>query len=873
MTPITTKPSAMKRTNTDDLANEATDGYVLPTPDSPLRLRTKLAFATMTALGAMVIGTGDDVGGAAGLVVVVSIIGFVCVDWLKLFSLPAMVAYAAMIIAAAYCVSSFYSLLQGATASGNRMVAVAELLLIAQTILMLQAKNQRIFEQLVVFAILNCVVAAVFNDAFSYGIWLIPLCITLGLALCFLAADSTVEHVRDSKFVSEERRTSIWAILGRIEPFWRRDHPRSATSPRLSSDPSQRSVVNNEGALSSFSRAGRTTPIISIFVLFPAVAGVAALFFFGLPRTTQARRGSTSGAPLTGFNDKMRLEQIGQMLTNNRLALRVRMRDPQSKLFYPVAGGVYLRGRVLEQYDATNILGNWTAVSNGGAKLMMPLAPEFISDRSSDDNFFDRVRVDIEAEPSSSTSLFAIAPFHRTPRSSADADSDDVISLLGRWTIQRLKPGRSNLIRRQPRIRYAFETTGFNDGVQSEWTRFQSEQVDQDGREANVTEQGLTAADLDYIDQTLVYPSNLIPSAKLIADSIVDEMEPDRRDAASIARRFQDHLAQSGNYTYTLNLNAAIQTNMDPIEQFLTVDRRGHCQYFASALAMMLRSQSIPSRVVVGYHTDEFNELGQYFVARQSHAHAWVEALISKEDIPQQRIIYGQAPADQYWLRLDPTPGGGGVDAAGSGSQVLDIAQSLWDDYVIEMDPKRQNVALRAAVGLAPMTDSYRSWIDEAKDLAAQINAGDIGGLAKTPRFSVPAAIVAIVSAVVGIIVFRLRPPRWWRRRFGDSSVVAALQPSLPFYAETVAWMEENGPLRQPSQTPSQFNDDFVASVPTLASPQRTALNTLTRAFYELRYAADDKHDARWQPKIEESLTVLRQVSSSPTLPPNPTGE
>ncbi|MCR9207907.1 MAG: DUF3488 domain-containing protein, partial [bacterium] len=148
-------------------------------PDSPLRLRTKLAFALVTMLSGLVIGSSGQTQSLPIIVIFFSVVGFLFVDWMKLFALPAVIAYAAMAIAAIYCVSGF---MQNDMQVGNKMSAVAELLIIAQSILMLQEKTSRLFEQLMIFALLNCVVAAVFNDAFAYAIFFIPLSICGGMA-------------------------------------------------------------------------------------------------------------------------------------------------------------------------------------------------------------------------------------------------------------------------------------------------------------------------------------------------------------------------------------------------------------------------------------------------------------------------------------------------------------------------------------------------------------------------------------------------------------------------------------------------------------------------------------------------------------------
>ena len=79
----------------------------------------------------------------------------------------------------------------------------------------------------------------------------------------------------------------------------------------------------------------------------------------------------------------------------------------------------------------------------------------------------------------------------------------------------------------------------------------------------------------------------------------------------------------------------------DPLADFLFVRKRGHCEYFASSMAIMLRTLGIPSRVVNGFRTSEFNDLTGNYVIRASSAHSWVEAYFPG---------YG-------WVSFDPTPG------------------------------------------------------------------------------------------------------------------------------------------------------------------------------------------------------------------------
>ena len=93
----------------------------------------------------------------------------------------------------------------------------------------------------------------------------------------------------------------------------------------------------------------------------------------------------------------------------------------------------------------------------------------------------------------------------------------------------------------------------------------------------------------------------------------------------------------SGNYKYSLK---DLPRSKNPLEHFLFESRYGNCEYFASAMAVMLRVNGIPARLVGGYRGGYYNEMGKYYLVPQKNAHVWVEAHI----------------AGKGWVRFDPTP-------------------------------------------------------------------------------------------------------------------------------------------------------------------------------------------------------------------------
>jgi transglutaminase-like putative cysteine protease len=132
----------------------------------------------------------------------------------------------------------------------------------------------------------------------------------------------------------------------------------------------------------------------------------------------------------------------------------------------------------------------------------------------------------------------------------------------------------------------------------------------------------------------LELPASLRPQLEGIAKEWAKEHTVPQQRARAIESRLRT------GYRYALShRRGSIQ---DPIIDFLTVNRVGHCEYFASALALLLRADGIPARVVGGYRVSEENATGAYQIVRELDAHAWVEAWLG----------------DNGWVTLDATPTG-----------------------------------------------------------------------------------------------------------------------------------------------------------------------------------------------------------------------
>jgi transglutaminase-like putative cysteine protease len=241
------------------------------------------------------------------------------------------------------------------------------------------------------------------------------------------------------------------------------------------------------------------------------------------------------------------------------------------------------------------------------------------------------------------------------------------------------------------------------------------------------------------------------------------------------------------NYQYSLDLPAAGEKGA--IENFLFRSRRGHCEYFATAMVMLLRSLDIPARIVNGYYSTEWNNIGGMFTVRQRDAHSWVEAFFD----------------DYGWMTFDPTP----PDAIGRPPEMNPIILAMnryydalklrWYRAVIDFSIQDQQLVAR---GL------FRA-IFAIGDLANSIGqSGGSEGISVTEEWTQTGEGVILVASVVlvGVVIFlaarRVRLPRWRRR--GGTRLIRARQ--IPrFYAELLEDLRHLGYVRRPPETAMEF--------------------------------------------------------------------
>jgi hypothetical protein len=292
------------------------------------------------------------------------------------------------------------------------------------------------------------------------------------------------------------------------------------------------------------------------------------------------------------------------------------------------------------------------------------------------------------------------------------------------------------------------------------------------------------------LEHFLQLPPSLPPRIAELARRITR----DERGVYDRVMAIQRYLRTNLRYTLRLTHDA----RLEPVDEFLFVTRQGHCEYFASAMTLMLRAIGIHARNVNGFAGGEWNGFGKYLAVRHGDAHAWVEVLF----------------AGVGWVTFDPTPPAAGASAAartgiaGKLRQLLDTLRMRWFRHVVEYDLRQQVSALR----------DVQRWFSPPRGAS---------GLGR----GWPLAAAALATAAAVFLALR-------RRRLGRSRAPRGRAPrgSLPgsaqLYARFLALCARRGHRKSPAETPREF---ALALARTDFGPRELAAR-FTDCYYRERF-------------------------------------
>ncbi|MHC4996625.1 MAG: DUF4129 domain-containing transglutaminase family protein, partial [Planctomycetota bacterium] len=291
-----------------------------------------------------------------------------------------------------------------------------------------------------------------------------------------------------------------------------------------------------------------------------------------------------------------------------------------------------------------------------------------------------------------------------------------------------------------------------------------------------------------------------------------------------------------------------VPRGVEPIEHFLTVAKTGHCEYFASSMTAMLRSLGIRARLVSGFRAQEYNAVGHYYVVRQSHAHAWVEAW----------------SPDQTWKTYDPSPVAAldttqlaDVGFLASVRDLYEYVEFSWLNTFIAYDENQQDVfATYARDYFSRFTNAVQSMVQSVS------NSAFFESLNYVPRYWKILLAAAAAPLLLWLLWLWYRDTRFAkrldRRRKGEQRIWTPprkLARELRFYAKMLQLLEKAGFSKPPWQPPAAFAQELTEH----DSDKFDDVTHLTRIFYELRFGQKPLDNDR-QSAIKRHMHSLRKA-------------
>ena len=709
-----------------------------------------------------------------------------------------------------------------------QLVSIARLLIHLQIVLLLEKKTSRIYWQLFILSVLQVVVAAALRLDLHGGL-LFAVYILLdfsGMILMLMQRDR--ERVLQANVLSAHAQKDAQAML-------------------LGNSPAR---ILRAAPLASFKRTHSARQYLAFYLkqalIFTLMAIAFATFlFYSVQRTGDTwQGGQVQDFSMVGFTDSIRLGEEGVISESSRPVMRVRLFEYGSDQPFEMEGPLFLRGTTLHSYTRENGVMGWKPTRR---RLTMSLVRS--RELNNIDDRTDYVKQEISLEPTKRPFLFTQFPAL-------------AINLRDRNRFE-FDPYRNSLqLEEEPKtrdeLRYDLAVMNIRERMQSKSYPYENPFSSRQEPMLSQQESELLGLPSERTSRgTLQYIRTLAEEWAAATN------DPDDRRLVSLGleRRFQEDTR----FRYTLDFrDVKRDLTLDPVVDFLKNHRQGHCEYFSSALVMMLRSLGIPARLVVGYYGPEYNDIGKFYQVEMRHAHVWVEAYMRPQDITQEMIDKGDASPSGAWLRLNPMPLNSEISqindnnpsVATRANDALGFAQMLWDDFVVGLNAERQQKALFQGSMDKILEGTY--W-----QTAFNATASKIPLVKNDPQLAVQVVLFVLAIAMVGYYFSPRRQkktstrrnrstPRTWLQRisprlarlFGQTEVSEETI-AIEFYRRVENLLQQSGYQREKPQTTREF---FASVSQALGNhPEKPeinrCLNVIANRFYAARFSDHELSD------------------------------
>lgn len=493
-------------------------------------------------------------------------------------------------------------------------------------------------------------------------------------------------------------------------------------------------------------------PKTAVLLLLLMIA-VATPLFFLLPRVASADFGNSSGglSGFTGFSDSVELGAIGSLKQSDAIVMRVKLEETNEKK----NGSLHWRGIALDSFD--NKI--WSKSKNVFAETL----------NKGDKDFF------LLDYPSNKSGL-TVQTFYIEP-----IDSSVVFALAKPVAVQ----GGFKTLIKDTEGALNFPRTGFERMTYKVY----SNQTLPSKSILQADTENYSLKDSRYLE----LPDNIDQRIAQLAFELTHTAK-NRYDKAKIVESYLQN-----NFGYTLELKASGE---QPLADFLFNIREGHCEYFATAMAVMLRTQGIATRIVNGFQEGDYNETAEVYVVRQKNAHSWVEVYF---------------PGENAWIPFDPTPFAGQNDGttslgvAGKFNNYIEALETFWIQYFVSYDNQEQHSLFRSAKN---SFTEYQTKISTSMNKFRQVFSdwwkevrGD-NGLAESAK-AVGFSLIYVVSVIFGVFVLiwiyrKIIKFEIWGKVFSWSEFKKKTT-IVEFYEKMQNVLAAKGLTREAHQTPLEF--------------------------------------------------------------------
>ncbi|HET8923271.1 MAG TPA: transglutaminaseTgpA domain-containing protein [Candidatus Acidoferrum sp.] len=532
---------------------------------------------------------------------------------------------------------------------------------------------------------------------------------------------------------------------------------------------------------------------------------LGAVFFFFFPRYTAGYLGRVSFNPslMTGFTDNVELGQIGEIKKNSAVVMRVQTGRPV------VSDRLRWRGVALTTFDGKR----WSTPDRGTQALSSSPDGWIYADSSPQktDSPGPGFLYTVFLEPLGTDAIFV---------------PGRVISLKGNFTGE----GGNSFYS----LRRSYILRDSADTLLNPFHNFSAIRYSGISRLPPMNVTKLRAASSEYpeaITATYLQIPQVDPRIPELAKQVTKTAKTPFDKASAI----ENYLRSK--FTYTLKLTG--KPGEDPLAHFLFVTHAGHCEYYASAMAIMLRTLGIPSREVNGFLPGEYNDLGADYVVRASDAHSWVEVYFPENG----------------WQTFDPTPAAAPYETSFLKrlGQYADWMEITWSEWVIGYDFAHQLVlAQNLQRSSKNWNEAARAWFERKQ---RQGREWIVSWQVHHPKtgFLLPLGLVMLIVALRFNLFSKIaRRIRLFLQLSGSPSARSNPQLASILYAELLRTMARRGFLRNESQTPLEFAT--AVNAPELAP----AVREFTQIYAQARFGGAPCETTRLRQLLQSIRTALR---------------